>query len=122
MATVALFAGGIAYVDRDLWPKHLSSTSTVHQLLGFVISLLLVFRTNTAYERWWEGRKLWGSLVNTSRNLALKLNAYLRKGHPARAALSTHLGAYAATLKDHLRDAHPPHAGHQPRLCGGHPR
>ena len=46
-----------------------------HQVLGTVIpsivlGLLLVFRTNTAYERFWEGRKLWGSLVNNTRNLA----------------------------------------------------
>ena len=46
-----------------------------HQVLGAVIpsivlGLLLVFRTNTAYERFWEGRKLWGSLVNNTRNLA----------------------------------------------------
>ena len=42
-------------------------------LLGFAISMLLVFRTNTAYDRWWEGRKLWGALVNTSRNLRFEL-------------------------------------------------
>jgi ion channel-forming bestrophin family protein len=46
-----------------------------HQVLGnvipsIVLGLLLVFRTNTAYERFWEGRKLWGSLVNNSRNLS----------------------------------------------------
>jgi len=46
-----------------------------HQVLGTVIpsivlGLLLVFRTNTAYERFWEGRKLWGSLVNNTRNLS----------------------------------------------------
>ena len=49
----------------------------MHSLLGFAISMLLVFRTNTAYDRWWEGRKLWGSLVNASRNLAVKLDALL---------------------------------------------
>lgn len=49
----------------------------LHTLLGAVISLLLVFRTNTAYDRWWEGRKLWGTLVNNSRNLAVKMNAML---------------------------------------------
>jgi putative membrane protein len=42
-----------------------------------VLSLLLAYRTNTAYDRWWEGRKLWGSLVNNSRNLAIKLAAIL---------------------------------------------
>lgn len=37
---------------------------------SIVLGLLLVFRTNTAYERFWEGRKLWGTLINTVRNLA----------------------------------------------------
>jgi ion channel-forming bestrophin family protein len=40
---------------------------------NIVLGLLLVFRTNTAYERFWEGRKLWGSLVNTVRNLARQI-------------------------------------------------
>ena len=111
MLTVAIFSGGIAYVDREIWPKALGSTTAVHTLFGLVISLLLVFRTNTAYERWWEGRRLWGQLVNTSRNLALKLHAFLRRDHPARPALATHIAAFAATLKDHLRDANPPHSG-----------
>ncbi|NQZ64280.1 MULTISPECIES: bestrophin family protein [Crocosphaera] len=37
---------------------------------SIVLGLLLVFRTNTAYERYWEGRKLWGTLINTVRNLS----------------------------------------------------
>ena len=49
----------------------------MHTTVGFVLSLLLAYRTNTAYDRWWEGRKLWGSLVNNSRNLAIKLSAIL---------------------------------------------
>ncbi len=49
----------------------------MHTLLRFVLSMLLVFRTNTAYDRWWEGRKLWGALVNNSRNLAIKLSIIL---------------------------------------------
>src|SRR4051794_25019048 len=55
--------------------EHLKNISLIHTLLGFAISMLLVFRTNTAYDRWWEGRKLWGSLTNSSRNLAIKVNA-----------------------------------------------
>ncbi len=59
-------------------PKgRMANLSVMYSVLGFVISLLLVFRTNTAYERWWEGRKLWGSLINTSRNLAIKLQTFL---------------------------------------------
>jgi ion channel-forming bestrophin family protein len=37
---------------------------------SIVLGLLLVFRTNTAYERFWEGRKAWGSIVNNIRNLS----------------------------------------------------
>ena len=40
---------------------------------NLVLGLMLVFRTNTAYERFWEGRRLWGSLVNVSRNLARQI-------------------------------------------------
>jgi putative membrane protein len=117
MASVALFTALIAYLDRKVLPDWLEGTNLVHSLLGFVISLLLVFRTNTAYERWWEGRRLWGGLINTSRNLALKLNAFLREDHPARSAIAAHIGTYAMVLKDHLRDMKPPYnsrIGHVP--------
>ncbi len=40
-----------------------------HTLIGAVLGLLLVFRTNASYDRFWEGRKLWGGIVNDSRNL-----------------------------------------------------
>lgn len=52
--------------------KHDSLTipTTIHTLIGFALGTLLVFRTNTSYDRFWEGRKLWGGIVNESRNLA----------------------------------------------------
>ena len=40
---------------------------------SIVLGLLLVFRTNTAYDRYWEGRKCWGSLINNVRNLARQI-------------------------------------------------
>ena len=49
---------------------------------SIVLGLLLVFRTNTAYERFWEGRKLWGELVNTSRNLARQIWVAVREDTP----------------------------------------
>lgn len=107
MVSIALFSGAIVYVDQIWLPGILEGTTVVHSLLGLVISLLLVFRTNTAYERWWEGRKLWGSQVNTSRNLALKLDAFLPDGHADRPLLAAAIGDYALVLKDHLR-------GHKP--------
>jgi len=75
----------------------------MHSLLGFVISMLLVFRTNTAYDRWWEGRKLWGSLVNNSRNLALKLSAILPEtDEENRSFFRKSIPAYAFALRNHL--------------------
>ncbi len=43
--------------------------ATGHTLAGTALSLLLVFRTNASYDRFWEGRKLWGGVVNETRNL-----------------------------------------------------
>lgn len=75
----------------------------MHSMVGFVISLLLAYRTNTAYDRWWEGRKLWGSLVNSSRNLALKLGAILKDERDT-AFFKKMIPAYAEVLQKHLSD------------------
>ena len=81
------------------------STIEIHSLLGFVLGLLLVFRTNTAYERWWEARKLLGALVNTSRNLALKINTFLPNSEAEKRNLfSRQISNYCYSLKNHLRD------------------
>jgi putative membrane protein len=58
--------------------SHTSIPATVHSLVGVALGLLLVFRTNTAYDRFWEGRKLWGGIVNESRNLARLASVHLK--------------------------------------------
>ena len=104
---VAVYAGLIAFIEVEWWhlpeSSHIKSIPVMHGLLGFVISMLLVFRTNTAYDRWWEGRKCWGALVNNSRNLAIKLSVML----PAddiknRIFFRKIIPAYAYALKKHL--------------------
>jgi len=79
--SIGVYCWLIAYFEVEYFKlaenHHLKNITIMHSMLGFVISLLLVFRTNTAYDRWWEGRKQWGALVNSSRNLALKLSAVL---------------------------------------------
>ncbi|MBN8660569.1 MAG: hypothetical protein LCH63_03475 [Candidatus Melainabacteria bacterium] len=72
-----------------------------------VLGLLLVFRTNTAYDRWWEGRKLWGQLVNDSRNLCLKI--YHLHGLPTieKVRLGELVITFAYSLKHHLRNTKP---------------
>ena len=79
-------------------------TIAMHSLLGIVLGLFLVFRTNSAYDRWWEGRRLWGGLVNSTRNLALKLNAYLSKEyHEERDWFAKMIGNFAYATKESLR-------------------
>ena len=77
MIFIGIYSGGIAYLELEYWKlsenSHVKNLTLMHTTVGFVLSLLLAYRTNTAYDRWWEGRKLWGGLVNNSRNLALKL-------------------------------------------------
>jgi putative membrane protein len=76
---------------------------------SIVLSLLLVFRTNTAYERFWEGRKAWGNLINTTRNLArLMLVAISEDYYSDRQEKITAmrlLPAFAIAVKQHLRNA-----------------
>ena len=79
------------------------STTTVHSLLGFVLALLLVFRTNSAYDRWWEGRKLWGALVNNTRNMALKLNTVI-SNEADKKYWATMISNYVFAMKEHLRE------------------
>lgn len=104
MLCVGVYTAVIVYVQLHYFS--IKSTSTVHSLLGFVISLLLVFRTNTAYDRWWEGRKLLGALLNNSRNLALKLASILPEDTKHKEEVRLIIGNYALALVEHLSEKH----------------
>lgn len=82
---------------------------TTSAILSFNIglTLLLVFRTNTGHERFWEGRKLWGSLVNTVRNLARDIWIVVKEQEPKdrveKQAILRLIVAFAVAMKLHLR-------------------
>ena len=64
----------------------------------------MVFRTNTAYDRWWEPRKILGALVNTSTNLALKFNTFSKTDDStAKKKLAQLISSYVFSMKNHLR-------------------
>jgi len=107
MLGIALYSGIIAYLELQFWNlsdrSYVKNIPLMHNLLGFAISMLLVFRTNTAYDRWWEGRKLWGTLVNNSRNLAMKLSVFLPEDQVGqRSFFRRMIPAYALALHNHL--------------------
>jgi len=103
MLSIGLYAWLVAYLEIGVLNLKYKSSTILHSLLGFVISLMLVFRTNTAYERWSEGRKLWGGLVNSSRNLVIQFCSMIRDNELNR-HLALMVGNYAFVLKQHLRD------------------
>lgn len=102
---IGLFTLGVAFVQLTYFPyaKSLSSLVSVYSLIGFVISLLLVFRTNTAYDRWWEGRKKWGQMVNDTRNLAIKFDQ-LDLTDDQRDIITRMIPNFVFASKEHLRE------------------
>lgn len=107
MLAIGFYSGVIGYLEVEYFQlldnNYIKNITIMHGMLGFVISLLLVFRTNTAYDRWWEGRKLWGSLVNNSRNFAIKLSVIL-EDEKDRNYFRKMIPSYASILHKHLND------------------
>ena len=101
---MALYSSAIVFVELNYQEQFgFKSTITIHSLLGFVIGLFLVFRTNSAYDRWWEGRKQWGAMVNNTRNFAIKINAIAPQETEALSYFQTMVPNYVYAFKEHLR-------------------
>ena len=103
VAAVALYAGLVILFDRYVLHNVETVGAEFHGFLGLILGTLLVFRTNTSYDRWWEGRKLWGQLVNDCRNLAIKVQTCVRAEATDKQRLGRWLIDFARALKGHLR-------------------
>jgi putative membrane protein len=68
-AFVSIYAIGIGLVHNYLNINSINIPIAVPAIVGTIISLLLAFRSNQAYDRWWEARIIWGAIVNDSRTL-----------------------------------------------------
>lgn len=102
MITIAFYTAGVVYIEKNVF--NIANSAVIHSLLAFVISLLLVFRTNTAYERWWEGRRLWGVMTTSIRNFTFKINALLPKSAISdKEYLFILTTNYPFALKEHLQ-------------------
>lgn len=105
---ISVYSWIVVFVEREYFRvselNYAKNITMLHSLLGFAISMLLVFRTNTAYDRWWEGRKLWGQLVNISRNLSIKMNSFLDiEDARERSFFSQVIPRFALEMKRHLQ-------------------
>ncbi len=69
---VAIAATAVTVLE-ELHDWHPNLTPLPFTLIGVALGIFLGFRNNASYDRWWEGRKLWGALVNTSRSFARQI-------------------------------------------------
>jgi putative membrane protein len=74
---VSLYTVGVVILYKVFHFTHLAIPLSIPMIMGTVISLLLAFRSNQAYDRWWEARTIWGAIVNDSRSLARQINWFI---------------------------------------------
>lgn len=78
---VAVYSSAIYFIHQFYNFKAVSIPLTVSTILGTIISLLLAFRSNQAYDRWWEARILWGAIVNDSRTFTRQVLTFVDSSH-----------------------------------------
>lgn len=78
LAVVAAIAVTVVLLDK-LAGWTMPGLATPYSIAGVALAILLGFRNSAAYDRWWEGRKLWGGIVNASRMLARQVTTYVRE-------------------------------------------
>lgn len=84
--------------------ERLSIPTTIHGLVGVAIGLLLVFRTNVSYDRYWEGRRMWGNIINVSRDLGRGAAVHLADDPARRDAVLGWTAAFGHAVMEHLQD------------------
>jgi ion channel-forming bestrophin family protein len=103
MAAITLITALLCYLHMHNLLDLMKMSNSLPGYMGAALGLLLVFRNNTAYDKWWEARKELGGLVNTSRNLAICLNGFLPHHNTDKYKIGNLISAFAYVLKGHLR-------------------
>lgn len=108
--SISLITAILNYIDHPFKPVAIPDVTL--SLLGAALGILLGFRTNSAYDRWWEARKLWGQLVNSSRSLAREAVSFTRNSKvPGAREIGVQLVhfqiAFVYALGRHLRKQEP---------------
>jgi putative membrane protein len=103
---LGLIVSIIHYYGYDL-PQQIFASVISNVAYNLVLGLLMVFRTNTAYSRYWEGRQIWGNIIINSLNLGRKIRVLVAENEPivqeSKAAAIKLLSAFSIATKLHLR-------------------
>lgn len=98
--------GAIIYALFEAFHLKNGLATAHYEYIGAVLALLLVLRTNAGYDRWWEARKIWGGIVNQSRNLAQIGLIYGPTNPSWREDYTRWVAAFSATCHHSLRGEH----------------
>jgi len=101
---VAAYSGLAVWKEQSEYARYADFPAGLEAAISLVIGLMLAFRANRAFDRWWEGRILWGTLVNACRNLAVKANNLFDRRDGSFDRFHRLLVAFPCVLRDHLRD------------------
>jgi len=101
----AIWSAAVVGLHNLLVPREISLAipETAHSLISVALGLLLVLRTNASYDRFWEGRKQWGAIVNASRNLARGVSVYFAEAPDLVRSLALWTAAFSRATMHHLR-------------------
>jgi ion channel-forming bestrophin family protein len=99
---VTIWSGLVGWFHHAVHPVNIPSTA--HALVGLALGLLLVFRTNASYDRFWEGRRQWGAIVNATRNLARGSAVFMQGAPELGVQLRLWTAGFAAAVMHRLRD------------------
>jgi ion channel-forming bestrophin family protein len=105
----APYVTAVYYFYEHAGYTHLDIKMSIATVLGFAVALLLGFRTSSAYDRWWEARKIWGGIVNDSRTLVRQFIGFTDVNEilPEARQLSNYQIAWCNALKSSLRNLNP---------------
>ncbi|WP_430453443.1 bestrophin family protein [Rhodopirellula europaea] len=112
---VTAFAALMTYASNELGLHKYSLTTAPFTVVGLALAIFLGFRNSAAYDRYWEGRKLWGSMVNVTRTFAVQILTVIQTENDSDADGVKHLQneligsilAYVNALRHRLRDSDP---------------
>lgn len=101
----ALYSTFITSVNLFILKGQYQIDTIFFTIIGVILSLFLVFRINTAYDRWWEGSKTWHKLLSDSRTLAMSLDSLLPEDDTKRRNFFVKsIANFSLALQGHLRD------------------
>jgi len=100
---IGIYSAFVYFFFEEIYTYSNEWLSYFQSIFGVILGLLLVFRSNRAYERWWEARTLWGQLVNASRNLAIKIKILLTPNQLEAKQFADLINNFCAALAVHLR-------------------